>query len=146
MIDEDLYERFKFFHENAGGVVGHMAEVALRLARAERKAEAQNLRVSWEDELEAWDGECPAPPILVSARVPRPGNRKFCLASLGMIGLNSWSDTYVRVVRAELLAEALETLDEELEAKATDQARELASRATYAGPASNGYVWEASAP
>ena len=108
-----LRDRFRFFHEHAGYVVGEAAVCALRLARAEERAERLGLRVEWEPEHEPWDGDCPAPPIVAFAYVPRLDDHKLSLASLGMVGLNDWRDHYKRVVEAELFAEALATLDEE---------------------------------
>jgi hypothetical protein len=61
------------------------------------------------------------------------GRTPAVLAALGSIGLDSWRDSYVRVVEAELFSEALDELDAEHDAIATVQAAELASRATYAG-------------
>ena len=124
---------FKFFRENAGGIVGQSAVGAIALARAEVRAESMGLSVIWEDEDHAWDADCPAPPIHVWGRVHSPGDKRDTIASLGSVGLLSWSDPYVRVVEAELYVEALATLDERAEALACQQAAELASRATFAG-------------
>lgn len=133
-----LLERFKFFHENAGYVVGRRAVGAFRLAQAEEKGERLGLKVIWEDEFLPWDGDCEAPAIHAMASIyhpdreddARPGDKHFyVLAHLGSIGLNSWRDDYVRVVEAELMLEALDVLDDEDEV----QASVLAERATYAG-------------
>lgn len=133
-MDLSFIAAVKFFHENAGGIVGERMRGAMALARAERRATAEGLRVLWEDEQEPWDGEPPAPPILVCGNVPEPGGWRGSLASLGMVGFNSWRDTYVRVVEAELFVEAFATLDARREAAACAEASELAARATYAGP------------
>lgn len=61
--------------------------------------------------------------------------RRDVLASLGNIGLMSWSDPYMRVVEAELLAEALGELDAERDRAASAEAAELSSRATFAAGA-----------
>jgi hypothetical protein len=55
------------------------------------------------------------------------------LASCGGIGLESRHDPYVRVVSAELFAEALDELDAERERAACEEAKALQARATYAG-------------
>lgn len=44
----DLRRRFNFFLDNAGGWVGHNAESAIALARAERYAEQQGWTFVWE--------------------------------------------------------------------------------------------------
>lgn len=109
----------RFFRENAGYVVGERMRCAWALAKAEERAKEAGLRVVWEDESEPWYGDCPAPPIIVFARVPDDATGRYVsLASLGMIGLNSWSDPYVRVVEAELFSEALDILDERRESSA----------------------------
>jgi hypothetical protein len=146
-MDRDLLSRYRFFR-GRGWRVGHDAEDALALARAEKRAKELGLSVSWEDEIDPWDGDCPAPAILVCGLVYAPDEtdrngsplvhyslRPHVLASLGMVGLNSWRDSYVRVVEACLFSEALDALDAESDAIATVQASELASRATYAGVA-----------
>src|ERR1019366_185822 len=135
-MDPSLVEAFRFFHENAGGVVGESAVGAIALARAEARAESIGLTVDWEDEDHAWDADCPAPPIHVWGRVHAPGDKRDTIASLGSVGLLSWRDSYVRVVEAELYQEALATLDERAETLACEQAAELAERATFAGVSS----------
>lgn len=134
---QTLYERYRFFHEHAGYVVGRSAEYALRLARAEARAQELGLKVSWEDETDSWESingeDCaPAPPIHVQASVRDPEGG-FPLASLGSIGLLSWRDPYVRVVEAELFAEVLDEIDAEAETRTTHLASEMAARPSYAG-------------
>jgi hypothetical protein len=155
-----LRAAFRFFHEHAGYVEGRKAVTAIALARAELAAEAAGLTVTWTGDDLPWDGDCPAPKILAVATVYAPGvnpsrvdgrfpyadgpragfvrwgdtyRKREVLAQLGGIGLESWRDAYVRVVEAELLCEALETLAEETNRQATREASELAARATYAG-------------
>jgi hypothetical protein len=123
--------RFTFFRENAGGWVGHAAETAIRLARAEVRADALGLEVRFADEDLPWDGDCPAPSIHVYAWVEDQSGRKR--AHLGLIGLESWNDSYVRVVSAELLADALDEIDDEDDAFWTREACLLGDRATFAG-------------
>ncbi|HTQ47491.1 MAG TPA: hypothetical protein VMI75_32265 [Polyangiaceae bacterium] len=155
-MDPRLVEAFRFFHEHAGYVVGRRAVGALALARAELRAKEQGLTVTWDDEELPWDGDCPAPKVHVRAIVLHPdhadadtsdvairfpyfdrrdgsvGRTPAVLASLGGIGLDSMHDPYVRVVEAELFAEALAELDAARDAKACAMADELASRATFA--------------
>lgn len=109
---------------------------AIALYRAEEGAESRGLAVHFEHEQEAWDGECPAPRYVLCLSVgleddfDRSRERwRTCIASLGMVGVESLRDPYLRIVTAELYAEALLALDAE------DQyaADALAQRATYAG-------------
>jgi hypothetical protein len=137
-----LVERYRFFREYAGGWVGHSAEVALRLARAEMRAESLDLGVYYEDDDLEWDGEGPAPKHLLWIAVYRKGDvdRKnyrmhinaVPLASLGSVGVDDLRDPYLRVVAAELYVEALDALDKENDRIATEQAEELSGRPTYA--------------
>jgi len=126
-----LLARFTFFRENAGGWIGHAAEMAIRLARAELRADALGLEVRFADEDLPWDGDCPAPKIHVRAWVEDASGRQR--AHLGSIGLESWGDSYVRVVSAELLADALDEIDAENDAYWKREADFLGDRATYAG-------------
>lgn len=125
-----MAERYRFFYENAGYIVGERALCAYRLAKAEARAEKEGLAVEWEDDIESWQGDCEPPAIHACAFV-RLSERDY-LASLGGIGLNSWRDDYVRVVEAELLSEALAELDARREQDACRIAAEMAERATYA--------------
>lgn len=139
MVDQRLAEAFRFFHEHAGYVVGRRAVGALALARAELRAREVGLTVTWGDETMPWDGDCEAPPVHACATVLHPdhadadtestrirfpfsaradgsrGRIPEVLAALGSIGLASWNDPYMRVVEAELCAEALDELDAEHE-------------------------------
>jgi hypothetical protein len=67
---------------------------------------------------------------LVCSECQAPAGRT--LASLGMIGTDSRTDPYRRVVEAQLAVEALEILDAERDEIATRNAEELAGRATFA--------------
>lgn len=134
-ISASLYERFKFFHEHAGYVVGRSAETALKLARAEERAEREGLVFKCEDEDYAWDGEGPAPEYFLWCAVYENEKERFPLASLGGVALDSMRDPYLRVVQAELYDEAFTHLDAHRDHVATMRAEELASRATLAGPA-----------
>ena len=138
-----LYQRYRFFHELAGYVVGQSAVCALALARAEETAERRGLMVLWEDEDEPWDSDCPEPTYVMWAGVywredddqgryqgRYRARRSPPLASVGMVGFNTWNDPYRRVVEAELFMEALSGEVDRLDQEA---ANELAARATYAG-------------
>lgn len=147
---QEIKDAFRFFHANAGCVVGRRAVGALELARAETRAKEMGLVFSWEPEEFPWDGDVPLAPtdLLEFVACCRweetfphlTGNARSehrrTLASLGMVATTSYHDPYRRVVEAELAREALETLDEECDALATKQADELGARATYAGAAS----------
>ena len=140
------------------------AHEAMAMARTMERAEAEGLSVTWEDDDLPWDGDgCPRPAIVALATVmhpdhegeapprfpfcdgtrPRKGyvqsgdhmRRREVLAQCGGIGLETWSDPYVRDVECELLGEALDNLDEERDAATTAEASVLASRATFAGVA-----------
>lgn len=148
-----LTDRFRFFRENAGGVVGRSAQVAFEFAHAEMRAEEMGLTVTWENDDLPWDADCPAPRFVYVATVLRPGSTldadaRFpyidrpdgtvarvpsVLASLGGIGVDSRRDPYLRVVSAELFAEALEVLDEETEDRIVAGVESYAHVATYAG-------------
>ena len=54
-IDPDLRKRYVFFKTfDGGGRVGHAAEGALALARAERLAEERGWEAKWEEEVDDW--------------------------------------------------------------------------------------------
>lgn len=66
-------EAFRFFRANAGGWVGHNAETALHLARAEAYAEDQGWEVSWEPDDYGWedhDDWCPVAALAKRGRLP----------------------------------------------------------------------------
>lgn len=136
-MDLDLIARYRFFRAQGCMLVGHAAQCALAYARAEQAAERRGLVALYEDELEAWDGECPAPRYLVCVvvyrtrdvnrhGVPRVG--ADCLASLGMVGVDEYHDPYLRECAAQCFADALDALD----AEDQEHANELAARGTYA--------------
>jgi hypothetical protein len=137
-ISSSLYERYKFFHEYAGWCTppGKVA-CALALARIEERAAEEGLVFMIEDDDIPWDGDCPAPKYLLWCAVYLPGTRRpgDHLAGLGGVGVDSLSDPYLRVVAAELYAEALAGLDRGRNEEAEAVAAELGSRATYAGVA-----------
>jgi hypothetical protein len=143
-----LQDRIAFFRQHMGysypaGATPYVkgrerTRQARELALAEMRAEALDLKVVNEDELEAWDnmpGET-APEYVFCVCVYGPeddnGKREF-LDSLGMVGVNRLDDPYLRVVAAELCEQALATLDARFEKTAQEAANELAARATFAG-------------
>jgi hypothetical protein len=142
-IMKSLEDRYRFFRKHAGGIVGRAAECAFALTKAEEKAEAVGLTVVWEWETDfPWDGEGPAPAYWLCGLVFRAedvdkregtyrhGARSY--ACLGGVGVDSMRSPYLRVVGAELFAQALDEIDKEWQA----EANELAARATFAGVAS----------
>jgi hypothetical protein len=115
----DLLKRWQFFREHAGYVVGQRAIGALELARAEIAGERSDMRIVWQDdadadtswleqegferELQEWrrgDMSCESALVYLDGDV---------LASLG--GIFGADDAYRRVVNAELVSEALATLE-----------------------------------
>ncbi len=117
MISKHLVKAFRFFHDNAGYIVGHRAVGALRLARAERVAKElldESVSFIWEEDepTEVWTGkrvngkdEFSMEPA-VYCLLQMNGRT---LASLG--GITESGDTrirneYRRVVEAELALEA----------------------------------------
>jgi hypothetical protein len=96
---------------------------AENLARAEMTAESLGWDVELEDENETWDGDCEAPAYLFCVCIKDADGKH--LDCLGMVGVDSLRDPYLRVVTAELYAQAIDALS-------TKQAEELAGRATFA--------------
>lgn len=107
----DVPRAYRFFREHTMRI-GYHAVDAIALARAEARAWSLGLHFAIHDEEEPWDGETPAPPLLVWCAVYERDDHSAPLASLGMVGLMARNDPYLRVVRAELFAEALERIDE----------------------------------
>lgn len=106
-MDHDLQEAFRFFHANAGGIVGEHAVCALHLAKAEEWAQLNDLRVDWEpDHIEdlSWmsDAERAQPHECYCAVLRDPEGT--VLAVLG--GIVDPDRKYTRVVEAELASEA----------------------------------------
>lgn len=109
---------------------------ALEMATTFVRAEDMDLSVTWEEESEPWDGDCPAPKHVLCGLVYDPENPRRCLASLGGVGVDSLDDTYLQEEESNLLREAIDEIDARNDRAATVAANELASRATYAGNAS----------
>ena len=146
-----LRAAIQFFAEHACYCTppGRMA-CAKSLAIAEQRAKEMGLTFVWEPECEPWDGEYPLAPTDLLEWVACYQRTEVCahsdsgmcdrpkcarmLASLGMVATTGYSDPYRRVIEAELASEALDTLDAERDAIATQGANELAQRATFAGP------------
>lgn len=138
-----LKDRFRFFQKHAGYIVGKRAECAMRLARAEEKAETVGLTVVWEWEEIPWEpcheGETPPANWLCGLVYKKEdvdeyhgtvkNSRATSYACLGCVGVDSMRDPYLRVCAAEMLAEALSEIDKEWQAEAD----ELAKRPTLAG-------------
>jgi hypothetical protein len=143
MSKQTLIERYRFFRAHAGSWVGHSAEQALDLARAEETAERVGLMVVWEYETDfAWEacheGETPPGEWLcglvyktedVDQYQGTARRHAHSYACLGGVGVDSMRDPYLRVCSAELLSEALREIDKEWQADADV----LAARATFAG-------------
>jgi hypothetical protein len=128
-MNPEIIAAYRFFREHAGYVVGESARCALALAKAEQAGESAGLAVEWEDDREEYqlgDNETEPPPYVLCAFVRDPRNpRGYYLASLGGIGLNSLRDPYRRVVAAEVMSEALETLATEVAAEIQAHAGEI---------------------
>jgi hypothetical protein len=92
-----------FFKENAGGQVGHAAEGALKLARAEKYAEDHGWTVEWEEEPNPdMSGMEDAKEVLSACLKDQSGKVLECLGGIG-----DPSRSYRRVVEAELALEAM---------------------------------------
>lgn len=113
MVTPDIVRRYRWFRRaGVGGVVGSDAQQCLALARAEAWRIASGLEVRHDAEHEPWDGEGPAPAYLLSVSLWRSCDEHGaacrhaqCLASLGMVGVDSLGDPYLRIVAAELASE-----------------------------------------
>lgn len=148
-------QRYDFFREHAGGWVGHNAETALSLARAEELLdEAEDVdaaRFEWVDDEEPydpgnvdtaeqvaryfesgrWTGPYGAVLTIGDDPATRPHGRPWSLTSLWGIVLGSQGigDPYTRVVRAELAAELADELRAAIMgARVRELADELAAR------------------
>lgn len=129
-------ERYDFFRANGGGIVGHDAERALDLARAEELLdEAEDVdaaRFTWHDdpdpydpgtettreeaarlfESNTWTGPYGADLTIGDDPATRPHGRPWSAASLWgiVLGPKGIGDPYARVVRAELADELADEL------------------------------------
>lgn len=128
-MNEDLRKRFRFFHENAGGIVGQSAIGAIELARAELRLEemqdnGEDVAAWWEDDPEPYDvgtvvTEDEARALFESNAWTGPYG---CIVRVGetyaslwgiVLGPRGTDDPYARVVMAELASEALDGADRE---------------------------------
>ncbi len=101
-IDRNAYQ---FFRAHAGGWVGHNAETAANLARAEAAAQRMGWQYRWEADDEPYETDIPGDePSEVLGCVLTDG-RGEVLASLW--GIGDPDPTYMRIVHAELASEAL---------------------------------------
>ena len=101
-IDRNAYQ---FFREHAGYRIGHNAEDAASLARAESDAQRRGWHYDWQWDAEEWDpGDTDYTPTEVLGAVLTDANGAE-LASLW--GIADPTPEYRRVVEAELAAEAL---------------------------------------
>jgi len=117
-FDADLRKRYEFFKTFGGGQVGHAAEGALALARAEKIAEDRGWEAEWEPEQEAWEDF-----LGDYDKIEDIDSVEFCmlkddqgrvLASLGGITFSKKSSSaedrnYRRYTEAELALEAAHT-------------------------------------
>lgn len=99
---------YRFFFEHAGYVVGHRAEGALQLARAEAFADDNGWVASWE-----WD-DCPDLSWMSEAERAEPHEVLCCLLRdadgnvlASLCGIVDPDNAYRRVVVAELSLEAM---------------------------------------
>jgi len=99
---------WRFFHENAGGVVGEAAVTAAALARAEERAREEGLTFSWipDDDADlSWMSErerAQDHEVLICVAFGPEGRSMACLG-----GIVDPCNAYRRVVEAELALEAL---------------------------------------
>ena len=121
-MDNALKEAYLFFKENAGYVVGKCAQGALELARAERwlnqEVSAHRVQVTWMDDDAPWDGDAPAPTVLLGCSVRQIKGCACCGhvtigARVGVWGIGDPTPAYKRVVEAELASELMAIIEEE---------------------------------
>ncbi len=108
MTTPSLLRTFRFFTSHAGYVVGHRAECALSLARAEQYARDNDWHAEWVDD------DCPDLSWMTEEELQQPHEVLGCvlkddagnvLASLW--GITDPDNSYMRVVAAELAAESM---------------------------------------
>jgi len=109
MVAKSLVDAYRFFRTHAGRRVGRSAEGAIVLARAEAFAAAHGWEIRLEDEQERYEdvyGE-PAPSSAEFVCVIAYDEAHEIIGSLGFVDVRDRD--YVRVVAAELFAEAYRT-------------------------------------
>lgn len=102
-------------------------------ALAEKRVDDLGWKIRFEDEDEEWDGDedCPRPLYVLWAALE--DSEGHLLESLGMIGVDSLTDPYLRDVKSQLVHEALHNYDFARNALNEAIAESMASRVTYAG-------------
>jgi hypothetical protein len=127
------YDYFRNCYAKHGGAL-QSADTAMCLAMAEERAADMGLKVTAEEEQESYrDVYGDDPPKGVTfycLMVCAPDDEHDVLASLGFV--DDVDSAYWRCTSAELLSEALSTLDERSDADSTSEANELSGRATFA--------------
>ena len=108
MTTPSLLRAYRFFVANAGYVVGHCAECALNLARAEQHARENDWCAAWVDD------DCPDLSWMSDEERQKPHDVLGCVLkdSTGNVLASLWGITdpdnnYMRVVAAELSSETL---------------------------------------
>lgn len=122
MYNKEMIERIRFFKEHGASIAGKAMLSAAYYAKAELFGQELDLEVKWEP-----DQYSTVEDLIDTVAFPE-AIKKFesgeweawgafitdeagdCLASLGGIILNGNDNPYRRVVEAELMAEAIETL------------------------------------
>lgn len=122
-----IVRAYRFFREHAGYTVGHAAENALALARAEEEADARGWQVTWEQDAQCFcheddvtcicerEDRCECEVALLWADPPLPENGIRYDRPDGLplrpaqvlCGICYPSPEYRRVIAAELAAEQL---------------------------------------
>jgi len=108
MTTPSLLRAYRFFVANAGYVVGHRAECALNLARAEQYARENDWQAEW-----VWDDDADLS-WMSDAEREKPHEVYGCVLkdANGNVLASLWGITdpdreYMRVVEAELAAESM---------------------------------------
>jgi hypothetical protein len=105
-MDKSTMRAYRFFHENAVGIVGERAIGAMLQVRAEREAAERDWCFCWEPDYDdSADGNTTPRERFSCLLRDFEGN---VLARLGSIG--DPSPDYCRVIEAELAAEALSVM------------------------------------
>lgn len=108
MTNSSLLKAYRFFFESAGYIVGHRAECALSLARAEECARDYEWQAEW-----VWDDDADLSWMTDDER-QQPHEVLGCVLKddVGNVLASLWGITdpdraYMRVIEAELADEAL---------------------------------------
>ncbi len=126
-----MSERYAFFREHAGYIVGRSAECAMALARAEEWAEEHTITFRWEVDEEG-EATQEGAEVLCCLAVDAEGHVVDCMGGVELespaFARGYSRHPYARVVEAELAQEALYQAD----VRNQERADSLAARATYA--------------